>query len=199
MTKALHRAKAEGGNRWITYNPNMNIDNYRNDCLRRDLHFALERNEFFLLYQARMEVVTNSKTSAEALIRWRHPDWGVISPAEFIHLAEEMGLILSISNWVLQTVCKQINLWREKGIQPMRIALNMSSKQLMQRNLVQKMGSIIEKFDVFPRDLELELTETSLIGTEQISVLNGLKDAGYKISIDDFGTGYSSLQLLKRF
>ncbi|MBD8067391.1 EAL domain-containing protein [Bacillus sp. PS06] len=198
---ALYRAKEQGKNKYKVFHSGMNIQSYRTFILQNDLRKAISRNELTLVYQPRVEVETGIVTSAEALIRWNHPSWGQILPLEFISLAEETGQIVEIGEWVLKTVCEQINSWKEKGLIPIRIALNYSSQQFLQKNLIEHIEQEIATTGVDSRWLEIEITESVILGNEDIitQTLTQLKKMGITISLDDFGTGYSSLNYLRRF
>ncbi|WP_243463071.1 putative bifunctional diguanylate cyclase/phosphodiesterase [Mesobacillus boroniphilus] len=161
---------------------------------------AIERDELELYYQPQINLLTNEISSFEALLRWNNSEFGFISPAEFIPLAEDTGLIIPIGNWVIDGACRQIKEWTEKAGKPIRIAINISPKQFMQLDLVRVIKSSMEKYNIEPSLLEIEITEGAMQDTkETILILKRLKDLGIKISVDDFGTGYSSLSYLKQF
>jgi EAL domain-containing protein (putative c-di-GMP-specific phosphodiesterase class I) len=169
--------------------------------LETGLRRALERNEFRILYQPKVDVVSQSITAMEALLRWDHPDLGLVSPAEFIPLAEETGLIIPIGEWVLRTACRQNVTWQAEGLPRMRVAVNLSGYQFQQRNLLNVIIEVLAETGLDAELLELEITESVIMQNPDfaVSVLNSLRDLGIHISIDDFGTGYSSLAHLKRF
>ncbi|MFS0862437.1 EAL domain-containing protein [Fredinandcohnia sp. 179-A 10B2 NHS] len=198
---ALFRAKEQGKNKYKVYHSGMNIQSYRSFLMENDLRYAIERNQLSLVYQPRVNLETGKVTSAEALIRWNHHSWGLISPMDFIPLAEETGLIVEIGQWVLKTVCKQIQTWKNKGLTPVRIAINFSPQQFLQKDLVESIKTIIAETQLPPELLEIEITETVILGNEDIitQTLLKLRKMGIKISLDDFGTGYSSLHYLRRF
>ncbi len=198
---ALTRAKQRGRNNYQYYLPEMS--EYTRDRLRMDteLRGALERNELFLEYQPKVEARSGMIVGAEALIRWQHPELGRIPPDVFIKLAEEIGLIVPIGKWVMQTACEQIKAWSQAGWGSLQVAVNLSAHQFTQRDLIESITQIIEQTAIDPNQLELELTETMIMqDVEQgVETLTRLRALGIRLSIDDFGTGYSSLYYLKRF
>ncbi|MCF6408894.1 bifunctional diguanylate cyclase/phosphodiesterase [Pseudalkalibacillus salsuginis] len=198
---AMYRAKEQGRNSYEFYNPSMNENNYERLVLENDLHKAVENDELLLHYQPRIDVKTAEIIGVEALVRWNHPQWGLISPAEFIPLAEETGLIVQIDNWVLEAACKQNKRWQEKGFRPIRMAVNFSAKQFLQRDLTVSIRNVLTKYGLDGRFLEIEITESTLMKYEEsiIKSLEELERMGVRIAIDDFGTGYSSLNYLKKF
>lgn len=167
--------------------------------LETGLHHALQRQEFLLHYQPQVDVRNGTIVGVEALIRWRHPDQGLVPPGAFIPLAEETGMIVPIGEWVLRTACAQVKTWQTSGGSPLRLAVNLSRRQFQQSNLVETVRRILLETDFDPRFLELEITESLLIhDTDRIiDTLHALHDLGIRLSIDDFGTGYSSLSYLK--
>ena len=197
---AMYRAKSFGKNKYQLFNQQMNIDIMERLELESYLRHALKRNEFFLLYQPQIDTRTKLITGAEALIRWAHPIKGVISPMDFIPMAEETGLIVSIGEWVLKTACRQSREFQEAGLPPICIAINISAKQLQQSDFPDVVKRVLEETGLEPERLELEITETVAVADldNTINILNKLKSMGIKISLDDFGTGYSSLNYLKR-
>jgi diguanylate cyclase (GGDEF)-like protein/PAS domain S-box-containing protein len=198
---ALYRAKEQGKNTYRVFHSGMNIQSYRTFIMQNDLRKAIERNEFSLVYQPRIDIKSSGITSAEALIRWDHPNWGRIQPLEFIPLAEETGLIVEVGDWVLREVCRQINAWQEIGLDPIRIAVNFSAQQFLQKNIVHNILTILRETDINPNLIEIEITESVILGNEStiINSLHELRKLGVSISIDDFGTGYCSLNYLRRF
>jgi len=198
---AMYYAKEQGKNNYQYYNGSMNTSAVARLALESNLHRALERGEFSLYHQPKVEVGTGAVVGVEALIRWRHPELGVISPADFIPLAEETGLIIPIGEWVLRTACAQIRAWRNEGLAPVPIAVNMSAKQFHQQDIAAVVQRALREHDVAAHLLEIEITEsTAMRNAEQTSAtLLDLKALGVSIAIDDFGTGYSSLSYLKRF
>ncbi|MET0377760.1 MAG: EAL domain-containing protein [Spongiibacteraceae bacterium] len=198
---AMYSAKALGGNHHQFYNARMNALALERMRLESSLRRALERGEFLLHYQPKLDVPGGDICGAEALLRWKHPQRGLVSPAEFIPLLEETGLILPVGLWVLETACAQMRSWREAGIDVPPIAINLSVRQFQQTDLDVRMRDIIIAAGVSPADIELEITESMLMQDPQqaVQMLTKLKQLGVRISVDDFGTGYSSLAYLKQF
>lgn len=196
---ALAQAKQKGGNNYQFYTAEMNAKALRRFSLESNLRRAIEREEFVLHFQPKIDINTWQIAGAEALIRWNHPEKGLISPAEFIPLAEETGLIAPIGEWVLHRVCVQL---KESTVSAPNLILssNISARQFQDPNFFLTVMSMLETVGVEPRNLELELTESSVMTTldSGIRTLNALRDTGIRISIDDFGTGFSSLSYLKR-
>ncbi|MFJ8514367.1 bifunctional diguanylate cyclase/phosphodiesterase [Lysinibacillus xylanilyticus] len=168
--------------------------------LENDLHDALANQELFLEYQPQLDLYTGQIKSVEALIRWQHPKKGWISPGVFIPIAEESGLIIPIGQWVLETACKQVKSWEAAGLPPIKVAVNLSLGQLFQQNLVEIIHNVLEKTQLEPKYLQLEITESMTINIDHMTtILHKLKALGVTIAVDDFGTGYSSLSYLKDF
>ena len=167
--------------------------------LEADLHRAIENEEWTLLYQPKLDVVLREVIGVEALIRWNHPERGIVSPIEFIEFAEQRGLIISIGDWVIKEACRQLRSWLDQGISECKIAINLSSVQLTQADIVSRICNYLEEYRVPPRLLEIEITETILIENAGMAIdsLERLHARGISIAIDDFGTGYSSLSYLK--
>ena len=165
------------------------------------LRRALERNEFFLHYQAKLDLHTRRITGVEALIRWQHPDLGIVPPVQFIPLAEETGLIVPIGRWVLNTTCAQNVAWQREGLPPLCMAINLSARQFADEDLLKDIAAALENSGMKPELLELELTESMVIQNAERAgkVLAEIKKMGARLAIDDFGVGYSSLTHLKRF
>lgn len=198
---AMYCAKANGRNNYRFYTYQMNDQTAERLELASDLRRAIEENEFVLNYQPLVNLKTKKISSVEALIRWNHPIRGLISPLQFIGVAEENGLIQGVGEWVLRTACKQLRDWHDQGLKEIRMAVNMSGLQFKQLNIVQVVEKIIKEYKVDPKALDLELTESSIMEntTGFINVMNAFKEIGVGLVIDDFGTGYSSLSYLKRF
>jgi diguanylate cyclase (GGDEF)-like protein len=198
---AMYRAKEKGRNNHQFYTSDMNDLIQRRAVLEKGMRQALECNEFTLFYQPKIDLNTGAITGNEALIRWFHPQLGMISPAEFIPLAEETGLIVSVGEWVLRTACKQNREWLDSGMPEMGVSINLSPRQFQQANLVDLVEETLKETGLNPKLLELEITESIAMYNEDyvISKLHALKNLGVKIAIDDFGTGYSSLSYLKKF
>lgn len=169
--------------------------------MENDLRKALESNQLVLYYQPQVHIASGEIVGVEALIRWKHPEQGFISPAEFIPLAEETGLIISIGQWVLHTACSQCRDWQDSGYPPFRVAVNLSMLQLRQENLVDTIAQALKEAGLDSQYLEIEITESMAMQNVEMLIkkLKALKDLGIGISIDDFGTGYSSFNYLKQF
>ncbi|WP_458415342.1 EAL domain-containing protein [Schinkia sp. CFF1] len=166
--------------------------------LENHLHHALQNNELHLVYQPQVDIATGQIQGVEALLRWQHPSYGSISPAEFIPAAENTGLIIPIGEWVLRTACRQLKEWHDQGLSSLQIAVNLSSRQFYSQDLIETVKGILHETGLPPKDLELEITESMMMNMEHASkTLQDLKSLGCKIAIDDFGTGYSSLNYLK--
>jgi diguanylate cyclase (GGDEF)-like protein len=198
---AMYQTKQQGKNNYQTYAPNMNVKARERLVLENNLHKAVERDEFLLYYQPQVNLNTGQIVGVEALIRWQRDGLGLIAPDQFISLAEETGLIISIGEWVLRTACAQSRTWQLAGLPPLRTAVNLSARQFQQGNLVQTIAQVLTQTELEPQYLELEITESIVIQDVDftISVLQELKKMGIQISIDDFGTGYSSLSSLRYF
>ncbi|MCL4499161.1 MAG: EAL domain-containing protein [Chloroflexi bacterium] len=198
---AMYRAKEQGRNNYQVYTPAMNAGAKTRLALETSLRHALERDEFVLHYQPQVNIETGRVVGIEALIRWNHPERGLIQPLDFIPLAEETGLIVPIGVWVLRTTCEQNKAWQTAGLQPVRVSVNLSARQFQQQNLVETVTRILDETGLDPGYLELEITESIAMRNAKrtIKTLASLKEKGVLIAIDDFGTGYSSLSYLKRF
>jgi diguanylate cyclase (GGDEF)-like protein/PAS domain S-box-containing protein len=198
---AMHYAKGQHKNNCQYYNGKMNTSALQKITLESNLHRALERHEFVLYYQPKIDATSGLIIGAEALIRWHHPDLGLLSPTEFIPLAEESGLIIPIGEWVIRNACMQTRRWHEAGFTTMQVAVNMSSQNFEQEKLDRTIGKILAECGLDARYLELEMTESTLMREAEtmVNTLRRLKATGIRLSIDDFGTGYSSLSYLKRF
>ena len=198
---AMYRAKEDGRNTFRYYTPDMSARAARLLTLESSLRRALERNEFLLHFQPKAAVESGAITGVEALLRWRHPERGLIAPAEFIPVLEETGLIVQTSAWVLDAVCSQLAAWQREGIEAVPVAVNLSAREFLAPDLARTIGRILDRHAVAPSLLELEITESSLMVNPQEAArtLEYLKALGVGLSIDDFGTGYSSLSYLKRF
>ncbi|RAK19536.1 PAS domain S-box-containing protein/diguanylate cyclase (GGDEF)-like protein [Anoxybacillus vitaminiphilus] len=196
---AMNRAKQQGGNRIKFYSTDMNEQALYRIELEGYLRKALEKNEFFLLYQPLVDLKTGTIFGSEALIRWNHPKLGLISPAEFIPLAEETGLIHEIGRWVLLTACKQTKKWQEMGLGPLVISVNVSATQFQQPGFLDDVKMALTESRLEPSYLNLELTESLMLRNLHYSIqlMKELRELGVHVSIDDFGTGYSSLSYLK--
>jgi diguanylate cyclase (GGDEF)-like protein len=198
---AMYRAKDTGRDSYLFYSAAMNVHTVERLELESDLRHALERQEFLLHYQPKVEVATGLITGVEALLRWNHPRRGLLSPMEFIPLAEEIGLIVPIGEWVLATACARTKAWQDQGLPKLDVAVNLSARQFNDPMLLPRLTGIIRRSGLDPSNLELELTESLVMshGEGAVAVLQKLKSIGVRIAIDDFGTGYSSLAYLRRF
>lgn len=198
---AMYQAKRQGGNRYMFYRPDMNAESNRRLGLAFALQGAIQRREFALHYQPQIDLITGNVVSVEALIRWHHPESGLIPPDQFIPLAEEFGLMESVGDWVIETACQQCRTWRTDGLPPFRVAVNLSAHQFNQDGMPDKILAALNEARLEADCLEVELTESSVMRDPDSTrhMLQGLSDLGIRISIDDFGTGYSSLAYLKRF
>jgi diguanylate cyclase (GGDEF)-like protein/PAS domain S-box-containing protein len=198
---AMYRAKDSGRNTYRFFEPEMSKNTAHRQSLESGLHRAIERHEFVLHYQPTMNLDSEEIIGVEALIRWYHPQRGLVLPGQFVPLAEETGVIATIGRWVLREGCRQSREWRDAGLPPVRIAINISMVELRDKAFLESVGGILEEHGLVPQDLELELTETFLMrdSNSTAAVLQSLSDLGVRIALDDFGTGYSSLSHLKRF
>ncbi|MEE4378622.1 MAG: EAL domain-containing protein [Candidatus Competibacteraceae bacterium] len=198
---AMSRAKESGSNTFQFYAQDMNKWVLGRLIMERDLRHALERHELELYYQPQLELQTGRIVAAESLLRWRHPELGLISPARFVPLAEETGLINPIGEWVIREACQQVKKWQMQGLQAPRVAVNLSPRQFSQRGISDRIGGLIREAELEPHSLDLEITESVLMRDidQAIHTLRTLKDMGIQLALDDFGTGYSSFNYLKRF
>ncbi|OIP11329.1 MAG: hypothetical protein AUK53_08780 [Betaproteobacteria bacterium CG2_30_59_46] len=197
---AMSHAKAQGGNNFQFYSADMNATASQRLAMETQLRRALERNEFVLHYQPQVSLRSGRIIGMEALIRWQHPERGLVPPGEFISLLEETGLIVPVGEWVLRTACAQNSVWLAEGLPPLRVAVNLSARQFRQSGLAAMVNQALQDAGLAPEYLELEVTESIMIQDVQatITTLHQLHGLGIQISIDDFGTGYSSLIYLKR-
>lgn len=198
---ALYKAQKQGKNNYQFLSPSNSIQSFKNYSLGRDLKKAIENNEMILHYQPRMDSSTNQMVAAEALIRWNHSEWGLISPKEFLSLAEENGLISDIDEWVLRNVCLQIKEWKNKGMNIPPVSINVSSVNFLKQNWPDLVAKIVKDVGIQPIDIEIEITEsTLLINDLQVKeAIEALQSIGIKIALDDFGTGFSSISYLKKY
>nr|WP_278187238.1 MULTISPECIES: bifunctional diguanylate cyclase/phosphodiesterase [Bacillaceae] len=198
---ALYRAKGMGKNHIQFFTPSMTSEFHNQFLLVNDLIKAIQNEQFILYYQPKVDPTTRRMRGAEALIRWNHPEKGVLPPGQFIPIAEETNLIIELSDWVIVEVCKQLKQWYEEGQEIVPISINISAKRFLKDDLVSKVHVILEETKVDPKWLEFEITESSFIHNEKkvLSTINALKEMGIAISLDDFGTGYSSISYLKKF
>lgn len=198
---ALLWAKKEGKNVYKFFAPDFSIENYKQFQLRNDLRSAVDKKQFEVFYQPVVKLKTTKILAAEALIRWNHPIWGLVSPKEFIHLAEETGVIIEMGKWMLREICSNYKNWLKKGYSKIKITLNFSSIQFYEKNFVDNIKSILDEFELDPQFLIMEFTETLLIedGEKAVRDIKRLAKFGIKVALDGRGTGFSSLICLKNF
>jgi diguanylate cyclase (GGDEF)-like protein len=198
---AMYCAKQRGRNNIQCFAQGMNSVTQERVKLESDLHAALELQQFELHYQPKVDTTSGAIRGAEALVRWRHPQRGLVLPGEFIPMAEECGLIDSIGAWVLREACREARTWQREDLQPMRVAVNLSAFQFRHGNLLQMIRDSLCEADLDPRCLEVEITETALMSDpeQSVGILEQLSRMGVVVSVDDFGTGYSSMSYLRRF
>lgn len=195
---AMVQAKKSGMNQCQFYTEAMHKESSRRLELETELRRALENKEFVLYYQPQVNSKTGEVFAVEALIRWNHPTRGLLSPLEFIPIAEDSGLIVQMGDWVLQEACRQNKAWREMGLRNLQVSVNVTAPQLRQENFPEKIQKLLAEVNLEPSSLDLELTESSIVNnTETIDIINKIKSIGVHISLDDFGTGYSSLNCLR--
>ncbi|MES2000392.1 MAG: EAL domain-containing protein [Pseudomonadota bacterium] len=198
---AMYHAKENGRNNFQFFEPNMNALAVERHAIESGLRRALEWQELVLHYQPKINLESGTITGVEALVRWQHPQRGLILPEQFVWIAEDCGLIIPIGTWVLGEACRQAQSWQDAGLPPIAVAVNISAIQFRHRDFLEHLTRILKDTGLAPHYLELELTESVLMhdATTTIAVLNGLKALGVRLAIDDFGTGYSSLSYLKHF
>jgi EAL domain-containing protein (putative c-di-GMP-specific phosphodiesterase class I) len=197
----MYNVKEDGRNGLHFYAPEMQENSERTLAVLQALKQALAREQLHIVYQPQMETSSGRMVGAEALLRWRHPQLGNVSPAEFIPLAERNGLIVSIGTWVLRQVMRQIRIWRDAGLPDLTVAVNLSAVQFAQPDLIEVIQRVAHEEDIDAGLLELELTEAVALRNPEVAAksIKALQEAGFKVSIDDFGTGYSSMSYLKKF
>lgn len=198
---AMYHAKNSGRNRFQLYDPTMNAMAEERLQLETDLHYALERNEFILHYQPQVNLDTGRTHAVEALVRWNHPDKGLLSPAVFLEMLEETGQIVSVGRQLLETACRQTVRWHAAGFTHFEVAVNLSSKEFWHEGLIAGVQAALTQSGLPPHALQLELTEGIFMENMDAAVkrVHELKALGITVSVDDFGTGFSSLAHLKRF
>jgi len=198
---AMYRAKERGRNNFQFFKAEMNLKAVERQSLEGNLRRAFEREEFLLHYQPKVNLDTGEITGGEALIRWQHPDRGLVPPSQFVPIAEDCGLILQIGRWVLREACSQARAWQNAGLPPLRIAVNVSAVEFRDKGFAERVQTVLSETGLEARYLELELTEGVLMedAESMVSVLQELKRMGVHLAVDDFGTGYSSLSYLRQF
>ncbi len=198
---AMYQAKANGRNNYQFFKSDMNVRAVERQILETHLRHAIERKEFVLHYQAKVNLVSGVITGAEALLRWMHPEWGMVMPDRFVAIAEDCGLIVPIGRWVLREACEQAKRWDAAGLQPTSVAINLSALEFRHRDFVEGVHTILREAGLAPNRLQLEITESVLMDDvgSSTAILRGLKLLGVELAVDDFGTGYSSLSYLKQF
>jgi len=198
---AMYHAKENGRNNYQFFKQEMNIRATERQFIESSLRVALERKEFSLHYQPKIDLITGAITGVEALLRWKHPERGFIPPAQFVPIAEDTGLILPIGHWVLREACRQSREWLDAGFPPVPMAVNISAVEFRSKDFVENVRAILKESRLDPHCLELELTESVLMkhAESTVSMLKALKEIGVQLTVDDFGTGYSSLSYLRQF
>jgi EAL domain-containing protein (putative c-di-GMP-specific phosphodiesterase class I) len=198
---ALQAAKTKGQNSYQYYSSAMNASLAARISLEQDLRAAIAANQFVLHYQPQVDILSEKVIGFEALIRWQHPTRGLISPVEFIPVAEEEDLIIQMSEWVITSVAQQQRIWHKGGLAPTAVSINLSGLHFRQHHIAGHIKSLVYEQGGNPQDIELELTESVLMtdASTTIATLRELKESGFRLAIDDFGTGYSSLAYLQRF
>ena len=197
---AMYHVKEEGRNTYKFYTAEMTTSALEHISMKTALRQAIDNEEFFIHYQPQLIVDTNTLLGIEALIRWNHPQKGLLTPSSFIPLAEETGLIVELDRWMMRNAMQQFSRWKEEGLNPGRLSMNLSIKQLEGDNCIAQLNGMLSTYGLDAKDLELEITESQMMKKPEdaISKLKEISELGIGISIDDFGTGYSSLSLLKR-
>ncbi len=198
---AMYKAKRSGGGVYQYFTKEMNLEAHAHIQLEAALRKAINNNEFLLYYQPKLNLADGVITGVEALIRWDNPELGMVSPASFIPLAEETGLIMQIGEWALREACRANKSWQDQGYNPISVAVNISPKQFRHQDITQLIASVLEETGLEPRYLEMEITETAVMDNVETaaSKLNDIQKMGVDISVDDFGTGYTSISYLKQF
>ncbi|MGP4073691.1 EAL domain-containing protein [Piscibacillus sp. B03] len=198
---ALNFIKKENKNDYLVFQKSFTEGFKERLTLETELHKALKSKDFVLHFQPQINIKNNEIIGFEALCRWNHPDRGIVPPNEFIPLAEKTGLIVELGDWVIREACKQNKLWQDLGLPKVKVSVNLSAKQFLQRDLITNIGKILEDTGLEPEYLEIEITESMAMANEKfiIETLNGFKELGVNVALDDFGTGYSSLKYLSQF
>jgi len=198
---AMYQAKENGRQSYRFFKPAMNVRAVERQSIEESLRRALERKEFALHYQPKIDLRTGAINGAEALLRWTHPTHGLVSPARFIPVAEDCGLILPIGAWVLREACAQARAWVDAGLPVATMAVNVSAMEFRNENFLRNLTAILSETGLDPRSLELELTESVLMrhAESTAAILQSVRERGVQVAVDDFGTGYSSLSYLRKF
>ena len=198
---AMYHAKEGGKNNFRFYSDELNKESLERMALESGLRAAMERNELLLYYQEKRELLTNEVTGVEALLRWQHPELGLVAPMQFIPLAEQTGLIIPIGKWVIETACKQSVAWQAEGMKPRKMAINLTARQFADAHLVEDIANALRVSDMDPKLLELEITEAVFMSDvdSAVEVLTRIKKMGVRVAIDNFGTSYTSLSTLDKF
>jgi EAL domain-containing protein (putative c-di-GMP-specific phosphodiesterase class I) len=198
---AMYEAKRLGKNQFRFFTEELHAASFEKLSLEKELRRAIERDQFVLHYQPKVDAQTLAINGVEALIRWQHPEWGLVPPSRFIPVAEEAGLIVAIGDWVLSAACRQVAAWRDAGLPPVTVAVNLASPSFRVPNLARQIGAELARWRLSPASLVIEVTESLLMHDVEaaIAVLHELRALGVRLAIDDFGTGYSSLSYLMRF
>ena len=198
---AMYRAKEIGRDNFQFYTPELNTKIHEKFLLQEELRNAVARSEFVLHYQPQVDLRTGRVFAVEALIRWKHPNLGMVPPTKFIPMAEETGLIVPIGDWVLREACRQNKAWQDAGLPPINVCVNVSARQFREKNLVSHVVGALKDSGLEAKYLELELTESLIMQDVELAVatMKELQGQGVQLAIDDFGTGYSSLSALKTF
>ncbi len=198
---AMYHAKNQGRGNFQFYTKELNAQALERLSLENDLRHSLAGQHLDVYYQPRIDLNSHKVVSVEALARWRHPTKGMIPPVEFISIAEESGLILELSHWILEASCKQLKSWHQQGFEDLRVSINLSAKQFQQEDLYGALRNVLDKYQLSPASIEVEITESTIMKDidKTISVLEKIRNMGVQIAVDDFGTGYSSLSYIQRF
>ncbi|MED1951371.1 EAL domain-containing protein [Brevibacillus centrosporus] len=194
---ALYSVKSQGRNGYSFFDPTMEAKSLERILMENEMRKAIDQQQFHVYYQPKMDISSQKLTGMEALVRWVHPELGVISPGKFIPIAEESGMILELGEWILREACKQNKKWHDQG-HMLKVSVNLSARQIFQKDLVERITGVLEEVGLSAQWLELEITESIFVKMEEATaVLKQLREAGIHISIDDFGTGYSSFSYIK--
>lgn len=197
----MYRVKQDGRNGLRFFAPEMQAHTQRSLELAAGLKDAAQNGELFLVYQPQRALDTEALVGAEALLRWRHPQWGLVSPAEFIPIAEQSGTIVAIDFWVLEQAARQLRQWDAAGLPPLLMSVNVSAAQFARPQLVEELLQILRRVGVSPQRIEVELTEAVALKNPELAeaTIRRLHEVGFRVALDDFGTGYSSMSYLKRY